>query len=298
MTVSGEGAGPTVRMRPKRIIYGFAASLALLIGVWIAGSVLSAPYKQFVGDLPSDLSGKSVEFSSTSGATLRGWLLAGEKGKGAVLLLHGVRANRTSMLGRARFLSQAGYSVLLFDFQAHGESTGEHITFGYLESKDAQAGLDYLRARFPDEKTGVIGVSMGGAAALLASPQLDVDAMVIEMVYPTIRRAVANRIAMRLGGWSKSLTPLLTVQFKPRLGISADELCPIDRICGISAAKLVIAGAEDQHTTIGESKGLFEAASEPKELWVVDGAGHVDLHSMAKEEYERRVLQFFEKNLR
>src|SRR5882672_1925461 len=97
----------------------------------LAGSALSAPYKQPVADLPSDLSGESVEFSSTSGATLRGWLLPGVKAGGAILLMHGVRANRSSMLGRARFLSQAGYSVLLFDFQAHGESTGKHITFGY-----------------------------------------------------------------------------------------------------------------------------------------------------------------------
>jgi alpha/beta superfamily hydrolase len=52
--------------------------------------------------------------------------------------MHGVRANRLSMVERARFLSYAGYSVLLFDFQGHGESTGQHITFGYLESKDAR----------------------------------------------------------------------------------------------------------------------------------------------------------------
>jgi len=285
-------------MRRKISILGIVTALALMAGVWLAGSALSAPYKQPVGDLPSDLSGESVEFSSASGATLRGWLLPGAKGGGAILLMHGVRADRTSMLGRARFLSQAGYSVLLFDFQSHGESTGKHITFGYLESRDAQAARDYLRARFRDERTGVIGVSMGGAAALLASPQLDVDAMVLEMVYPTIRQAITNRITMRLGGWSRSLTPLLTIQFQPRIGVGADELCPIDRIDGTRAAKLVIAGAEDHHTTLDESKELFKAASEPKELWVVDGAGHVDLHAMAKEEYERRVLLFFEKNLR
>ena len=72
--------------------------------------------------------------------------------------MHGVRADRTSMLDRARVLSRAGYSVLLFDFQAHGESPGHRITLGYLESMDAQASIQYLRERNPDEKIGVIGV--------------------------------------------------------------------------------------------------------------------------------------------
>jgi fermentation-respiration switch protein FrsA (DUF1100 family) len=207
--------------------------------------------------------------------------------------MHGVRANRLSMLERARFLSHADYSVLLFDFQAHGESTGEHITFGQLESMDAQAAVSFLRSNAPGEKIGVIGVSLGGAAALLASPPLDVNAMVLEMVYPTINQAISNRLTMRLGGWASSLTPLLSWQFKPRLGIDAESLRPIDHIGKISSPKLLIVGAEDQHTTLEESRRMFEAAREPKELWVVSAARHVDLYPMVKREYEQHVLGFF-----
>lgn len=207
--------------------------------------------------------------------------------------MHGVRANRLSMLERARFLSHADYSVLLFDFQAHGESSGQHITFGYLESMDAQAAVSFLRSNAPDEKIGVIGVSLGGAAALLASPPLDVNAMVLEMVYPTINQAISNRLTMRLGGWASSLTPLLSRQFKLRLGIDAEVLRPIDHIENISSPKLLIVGAADQHTTLEESRRMFDAASEPKELWVVNGAKHVDLYAVAKKEYEQHVLGLF-----
>ncbi|MDQ3686951.1 MAG: alpha/beta hydrolase [Acidobacteriota bacterium] len=202
------------------------------------------------------------------------------------------------MLGRARFLSDAGYSIMLFDFQAHGESAGERITFGHLESNDAQAPVDFLRAILPDEKIGVIGVSMGGAAVTLASPPLEADAMVLEMVYPTISEAVSNRLTMRLGGWSSALTPLLVWQFKIRLGIDAGKLRPVDKVGNISAVKLFVAGAEDQHTTLRESIQLFNAAREPKEFWAVKDAGHVDLHKSSKEEYERRILSFFDRYLR
>jgi len=187
---------------------------------------------------------------------------------------------------------------LLFDFQAHGESTGEHITFGYLESRDALAGASFLRSNAPDERVGLIGVSMGGAAALLASPPLEVNAMVLEAVYPTIDQAISNRLTMRLGGWSGCLTPLLSWQLKPRLGVDADVLRPIDKVGKVSVPKLFIVGAEDQHTTLEESRRMFDAASEPKELWVVNGARHVDLYPLARREYEQRVLGFFEEHLK
>src|SRR5688500_12469407 len=148
------------------------------------------------------------------------------------------------MVDRARFLSRAGFAVLLFDFQAHGESSGEHITFGYLESRDAQAAVEFLRTNAQGERIGVIGESMGGAATLLASPALDADAMILEMVYPTINQAVRNRLTRRLGGWAGILTPLLTWQLEPRLGIDADALRPIDKVGAIRVPKLFIVGAE------------------------------------------------------
>ena len=89
----------------------------------------------------------------------------------------------------------------------------------------------------------------------------------------------------------------MTWQLKPRLGIDADLLRPIDHVGRISAPKLFIVGAEDQHTTLEESRQMFNAASEPKELWVVDGAKHVDLYQVTKEAYERRVLGFFGRHL-
>jgi fermentation-respiration switch protein FrsA (DUF1100 family) len=287
-----------ILMRRKLIIIGVSGVLLIfLLTIWLAGSFLTAPANQTIGDLPSDITGSSVQFPSESGSTIHGWFIPGKKGMGAIVLMHGVRANRLSMLDRARFLSRAGYAVLLFDFQAHGESEGRHITFGYLESKDAQAAIHFLRSNAPDEKIGLIGVSMGGASALLASPPLDVNAMVLEMVYPTIKEAISNRLTMRLGGWASVLTPLLSWQLKPRLGIDADALRPIDKVGSIRAPKLFIVGAEDQHTTIEESQQMFNAASEPKELWVISGAKHVDLYSVSKNEYEQRVLEFFGKHL-
>src|ERR1035438_4256770 len=103
------------------------------------------------------------------------------------------------MVERARFISQSGYAALLFDFQAHGESIGKQITVGYLESRDAQAAVEFAHRRFPGKPVAVIGVSLGAAAAVLAHPPLDVQALVLELMYPTVEDAIKDRLEMRLG---------------------------------------------------------------------------------------------------
>jgi len=288
-----------LRITRRKLLTTALIGLPLLFSsaVWLIGGLLSAPFNQRVGELPPDLQvGRAVEFASESGATVRGWIVPGQKGAGAVVLMHGVRANRLSMLGRARFLHRAGYTVLLFDFQAHGETPGERITFGYCESHDARAAVAFLRANAPGERVGIIGVSMGGAAMLLATPLIAADAVVLEMVYPTIKEAIANRLTMRLGSWSSALTPLLSAQL--RLGVDAEELRPINKVVDVTAPKLFIVGADDQHTTLAESQQLFRAARAPKEFWAIGGARHVDLHALARQEYEQHVLQFFATHLR
>ena len=285
-------------MRRQIIVVTATLLIAVLLAAIIAGSVLTSPRQEDIGSLPDDLNGSSVQFQSNSGSTIHGWYIPGQRGAGAVVLMHGVRGNRLSMLDRARFLSRDGYSVLLFDFQAHGESQGKHITFGYLESEDAKAAVDFVKNAAPGEHVGVIGVSMGGAATLLSNPPLNVEAIVIEMVYPTINDAVDDRLVTRLGGWAKVLSPLLLLQLKPRLGIGANELRPIDHVSQLTMPKLFIAGANDKHTTAAESKRLFETAAAPKEFWLVPGGGHVDLHNVARVEYEQRILDFFKRTLR
>jgi alpha/beta superfamily hydrolase len=80
---------------------------------------------------------------------------------------------------RARLLNAAGFLVFLFDFQAHGESTGACITFGHLEVEDAGSSVAFVRARLPNERIGAIGTSLGGAAALPGPHPLPVNAPVL-----------------------------------------------------------------------------------------------------------------------
>jgi fermentation-respiration switch protein FrsA (DUF1100 family) len=241
---------------------------------------------------------EEVTFASASGSTIHGWLAQGRANAGAIVLLHGVRSNRRQLVPRARFLWRAGHSVLLIDLQAHGASPGRHITFGYLESRDARAAIRYLHSRLPAERLGAIGISLGGAAILVGPQPVGLDAVVLESVYPTLPEAVEDRIRLRLGPLAAPLTQILLWQVRPRLGFSPSALRPIDGIGRLGAPLLLAAGAADRQTTLAESMRLFAAARAPKELWIVPGAAHVDLCDHAGAEYERRILGFFGRYLR
>lgn len=274
------------------------AAILFFAGVcysWLVGSSLIAP-AQRAAILPEDFAGTELNFPSASRATLRGNFLKGQPGRGIVILMHGVRGNRGAMAKHAQFLHAHGYSVFLFDFQAHGESPGRKITSGYLESRDAAAAVDFARKQMPSEKIAILGASLGGAAALLAEPPLQVNAMILEMVYPDIRRAVKNRVAIVLGNWARIFSPLLTWQIKPRVGVSADWLSPEHRIASIHCPKLIIGAANDRHTTLADTRSLFAAAAEPKELWIIENAAHENLYVRTGAEYERRILTFLEKS--
>lgn len=274
----------------------------LLAGIagWSSG-LLTRPANSTELAPPSALAVQSVSFPSRSGSTIRAWLLTGSPGGGAVVLLHGVRGNRSSMVARARFLHRAGYTVLLPDFQAHGESAGSRITFGALESWDAEASLEFVRGCSGVERVGMIGVSMGGAAAVLGSGPLRADAYVLESVYPSIRQALEDRLGVWLGPLGV-LNRLLAAQLirgvHAEIGIDEDALRPIDRIGSLGAPVFMIAGTHDAYTPLRESRALFEHACEPKDFWAVEGARHQDMHAYAGELYEQRVGEFLARHLR
>jgi alpha-beta hydrolase superfamily lysophospholipase len=287
-----------VACRKKWLLSAFLIATLPLIAIWLVGSFLAHPAKRNIGLPPDDLPARSVVIRDSHGMPIFAWFVPGVEHQGAILLLHGVRADRRSMIDRARFLHATGYSVLMIDFQASGASPGRAITFGYREADDVLASLRYLHQRLPGERVGIIATSMGGAATILAEPHVDADAVVMEQVYPTIQRALEDRLTIYLGPMGRWLTPVLLATLHAHEGIYPNQLRPIDHIGQLAMPKLLIVGDRDRRTTITESYAMYDAAIEPKELWVVHGAAHVDLCRYASATYKVHVLAFLNAHLR
>jgi uncharacterized protein len=284
--------------RARRLLGGGLLAALMITGItsgaaalWL-GARLAAPNLHPVG--PTAAGATAVVIADAGDAPVAGWLIPGRT-DAAVLLMHGSGGDRRSMLARARMLNAAGYTALTIDLPANGESPGRVTTEGYGESRGAQAAVAWLRRQPEVRRVGIIGFSLGGAAALLG-PQgpLPVDALVLEAVYPTIEEAVANRIRLRLGPWSGWLHPLFTWQIHPRSGVSPADLRPLERIGAVRCPVLVIGGGADRHTPPDETHRLFAAAPEPKRLWIVPGAVHRDFEAAAPAQYRRQVLDFLD----
>lgn len=239
---------------------------------------------------------RTVSLAGAGGQAVEGWLLEGG-GKGAVLLLHGIRADRRQMLARARFLNGAGYTALLIDLPGHGASPAPAITFGLREGQAVDNALRWLRARYPRQPLAVIGVSLGAASYVLCDACPRVAAVVLESMYPTIEEAVEDRLRMRIGPLALPVSKLLLWQLPLRLDIAPGQLRPIARMPVLGAPVLVASGDADLHTTIAETRRIHAAAGGDKQLWEVPGAAHVDLHGFAPAEYERRITDFLARRL-
>jgi alpha-beta hydrolase superfamily lysophospholipase len=286
-----------LKRRTIRWLFGGAIAALVLVaaGSWGFATLLVRPVNHRVV-LPADFPATTVSIPGDGHTIAGSWRDLGGDSP-VVLLLHGFRGDRASMVPRARVLLDAGFSVLLVDQQAHGETPGSIITLGWRESKDVRAARDWIRARAPGRRVGVVGVSLGGAAVLLGDPPAGFDAVVLEATYPRLGRALDNRIGIRAGWLRKLLGPLLLVQIEPRLGVTPAQLEPIRCIAKLGAPVMIVGGSRDSHTTEEETREMFAAAAEPKALWIVDGAAHQDFARFDRAGYEANVVAFLSRYL-
>jgi alpha-beta hydrolase superfamily lysophospholipase len=278
------------RRRLRWALIAFAGGIAIVAAIsWQFATLLVGSANHPV-TIPVDF--RAVTVSIPSAHPIAGtWRDLGGNSP-VVLLLHGFRGDRASMVPRARLLVEAGFSVLMIDQQAHGETPGEYITLGWRESADARVARDWIRTQAPGRRVGVIGVSLGGASVLLGSQPAGFDAVVLEAVYPRLRGAVENRVGLRFGSLNHVLAPLLLLQIEPRLHVTVEQLEPVRSIARVGAPVMVVGGSRDAHTREEETRELYAASAEPRELWIVDGATHEDFSRYDPKGYDEHVIAF------
>lgn len=245
---------------------------------------------------------ETVGYWAADGVRLEGWYAHNPRGRAAILLLHGSDSNRLQMRFYAPWLWNAGYSLLLPDFRAHGNSGGALTSFGPREVLDAKAAVSFLASRreLDADRIGLLGVSLGAAVAVVAAAEL-----------PPVRAVVADSI---YGSAEALFDRLLTPDPLLRLPFGKPGLALAGLVHGVdmrafrpeqSAARLrprglfVIHGALDTgRTPVTDARAVYAAAADaPRELWIVPEAGHALAALTAPDEYRRRVTAFFHHHL-
>ncbi len=239
---------------------------------------------------------EDVRFTTDDGVTLSGWLVpAHRETRSAVILMHGFSWNRLGELAAfVPWLSQR-YHVLQFDFRGHGASGDADITLGTAERRDVAAAVRLLEGRGLGP-IALMGLSMGAAVAIMAAPDLPVAAVVADAPYADLFNPIANR--MRELHYPMPALGSRLIVAGAGLRARTRMLAPIDRVADIAPRGLLIIGPrEDQLIDHDQVLRLYDAAGDPKELYVVEGAGHPDAHALGGADYERRVLDFLARHL-
>jgi len=163
----------------------------------------SRPQREQTGLDPSvyGLEYTAVKVKSRDGLELAGWWVPGGRERKAALLVHGLHASKASpyVLPALPAYAGLGYSVLLIDLRAHGESPGERTTLGINETRDVLGGLDWLAQRgFPRQEVVLHGWSMGAATVLLVAAKEQVGAVVADSGYARLSYLLRQRVGRLL----------------------------------------------------------------------------------------------------
>lgn len=248
---------------------------------------------------------EDVTFTTEDGVVLKGWLVKPAhrpKLSPAIIICHGVGANKSDFTDLAASLARRGYYVLLFDFRGHGESGGSRTSLGYHEQKDVVASFNFLRGRseVDSKRIGIYGFSMGGATAILAAANTKAfSAVVADSAFTSLKDQARDAIT---GFYHLPAFPFLHLTilgYELYFQTSVAAISPVRVIANIAPTPLfIIAGEGDRLIPAENGRKLFAAASEPKELWIIPGADHGGTLSAAGNEYEKRVGEFFDKHLK
>jgi pimeloyl-ACP methyl ester carboxylesterase len=274
------------------------AAVAAWIGIsWIFAHRLLHPARRVAELTPGDLgmAYEDVSFRTGDGLTLRGWWIPG-RGRGSVVLLPGVAADRADMLvTRGPFLHRAGYDLLVYDHRATGASDGDLITVGTREADDVEAAVTLAIER-STAPVALFGHSLGGSIAILAAAR---DERVAAVVDDGGFGSVEELITSTGHRYTRPLPPGLLaapVVFLVQLlgGFDLRAIRPIDAAARLRAPLLVMAGEADRMVPVEQQRELAEHAAGPTRYVVFEGAGHGDAHTLYRSDYEGLVLGFLD----
>jgi len=237
---------------------------------------------------------EDISFETSDGLKLKGWFITGINKNKTIIVMHGYPTNKADVLPFSRFLLKK-FNVFLFDFRSFGESQGKYTTAGFEEVKDLDAAINYLSNRKDTNKIGALGFSLGGAVALMSKNER-LDAIVVDSAYSSLDNMIKSmyRHFYVLKYPFVSMTRLYSKMF---FGINPKDVSPAEGIKDINKPVFIIHGKKDRQIPVEEAYLLHEA-NKDAELWIVENADHGYTHALNEKEYEKRVLEFFEKNLR
>jgi dipeptidyl aminopeptidase/acylaminoacyl peptidase len=247
---------------------------------------------------------EDVTFASFDNTRLYGWWMAAGRDAPTIVLLHGVKKNRTDVLRAALVLCEAGFNVLVFDGRAHGSSEGRFVTYGFFERRDVESAIDWLveHKQVDRRRVGLAGESMGAAIALQVAAHNDwVRAVWADSPFASLRRVSAEFLerVTRLPGSVLNPVVWTTVQvanYRGKFDVLAVD--PLALAAKINCPVYLVHGTADQLIATSHSQNIHDALGGERHLWLIEGARHARGARYARKDYAARLVSFFTEKLK
>jgi len=292
------------------IAYGALVAIALdsgareavALAVALAPNAWQGERRTTTIDMPAALAERgSLRLQTRVGppeATLVSWLIPPREQppRGTIVLLHGVRLDRRSLLDAGIAFADAGYRALLVDLRGHGESTGRYLTYGAVEARDISQLLDAVAADGTQLGcVGAYGFSYGAAVSLeLGSSERRVQAVVAVAPFASLREVVSDYRQKYLPA-PLSLIPAAwfdgAIDQASRIAsFDPDQSAPVSMLPHSRAHQLLIHGTADTQVPLRHSLALLHVGGPLTRLLEIAGAAH---ESMPPDVVHREALAWF-----
>ncbi len=232
---------------------------------------------------------------SYDGLQIHGDAVENGTGDKWVILAHGYMASARQMIPFGRHFHEMGYSIFMPDARGHGRSEGDYIGMGWHERKDMLTWIEYLCLEYDNPDIILYGVSMG-AATVMATAGEDlpdnVKAVVEDCGYTSVWDEMKYQAEVRYNFPALPVVTAASLVTKWRAGYDFREASPLRQLEHTDLPILFIHGDEDDFVPTEMVHRLYDAASGPKEKYLVAGAAHGVAAETGGEEYWKRIGSF------
>ncbi len=285
--------------RWKRIArWAVIVLLVLLVLVYLVlpfavGIYVVIPARTSVGEPPAGF--EEVTLKTDDGVKIVGWYAPPQNGA-VIVLVAGAGDSRKDVRAYAELLARHDYGVLAIDLRGHGESGGSGNRYGWMGTHDVGAAVSFLQGQDDVQAIGGLGLSLGGEVLLGAASS-----------YPALHAIVSEGASYRSFDdyYQLPVTHPLYHNFTTRVLFfsvnlfSSDQppLPILDSITAAETTRFLFIAAGKKSTEIDYNELFLNAVGDRGTLWIVPNAGHTQGYRRAPDEYEQRVIDFFEQTL-
>ncbi len=270
-------------------LFGILVTVTFLVGLIILGlnKLYKNPKKPHqTTPAKFHIPFQEIGFSTKNDCQLYGWWMPVQNKASdfapTLILVHGWGRNVERMMPYIQNLHPKGFNLLAFDSRNHGSSDSDSFSSLLKFAEDIRSAIDFVEERVDVDagRIGVIGLSVGGAAAIYAAAH---DNRIKSVVTAGAFAHPADIMRMEFQKRHIPYFPLVWLLFKyiqHKIGATFEQIAPINNIQNISAKILLIHGNQDVIVPLEQGQKLKNAGDPEKiVLWTIPGKGHSNYHS-------------------